>query len=482
MQPNKPVMPFATPSKKATFIDPTVSIKNGNTVVIGFKNFIGPYVNLDGRRRRDQDRQHAPTSSTTRRSSPTPVCRHQTPEVLIGDQVVIGFGAKVDGPERDRRLTDSASKPTSIGANALIDGATIEPGAIVSPLARVGPGVTVPPGFRVLPGANVTTDAEASNPTLGHGRAGDVVRRRDDQVDAFGKRVAGGRLRHALPGQLGHRCESGRQPDLSAGSTTATWPRFVGPTCNPARRRLRSSRPRAGPEFLSPRQGLVGVQLSQFPGPDHRQESIIDMRAWQAAHHLGRANAIRADQGQPITIGSIAKTGRHVTINSPLGGTLTIGQNLRTGLERGDPQRPGVNAKIGDNVKIESGAVVVQTSIGSQLNRRPRSLPGQFDLPRQHASFPPRRFTSTTSSRDTCSGDDGPLLGWPRNMLPRVEPRRPTPELATASDDSLAGCSEFLESGGFVGKISKILSKLLTLKASMITGRRQQSRICPFTS
>ena len=41
-------MPFATPSKKATYIDPTVSIENGNTVVIGFQNFIGPYVNLNG--------------------------------------------------------------------------------------------------------------------------------------------------------------------------------------------------------------------------------------------------------------------------------------------------------------------------------------------------------------------------------------------------------------------------------------------------
>ena len=55
----------------------------------------------------------------------------------------------------------------SIGANAEIDGATIEPGAIVSPLARVGPDVTVPTGYRVLPGANVSTDAEASNPALG---------------------------------------------------------------------------------------------------------------------------------------------------------------------------------------------------------------------------------------------------------------------------------------------------------------------------
>ena len=41
VSPNTPVMPFGTPSKKATYIDPTVSVTNGNMVVIGYQNFIG---------------------------------------------------------------------------------------------------------------------------------------------------------------------------------------------------------------------------------------------------------------------------------------------------------------------------------------------------------------------------------------------------------------------------------------------------------
>ena len=85
---------------------------------------------------------------------------------MIGGSVVIGFGATVLGPSTIGSYSGT-SKPVSIGANALIDGATIEPGAIVSPLARVGPGVTVPSGYMVLPGADVTTNAEASNPKLG---------------------------------------------------------------------------------------------------------------------------------------------------------------------------------------------------------------------------------------------------------------------------------------------------------------------------
>ena len=59
------------------------------------------------------------------------------PVILIGDQVVIGFGAKVLGPSTIG-ADDAGAKPTSIGQNAEIDGATIEPGAIVSPLGESG--------------------------------------------------------------------------------------------------------------------------------------------------------------------------------------------------------------------------------------------------------------------------------------------------------------------------------------------------------
>ena len=82
---------------------------------------------------------------------------------------------------------------------------------------------------------------------------------------------------------------------------------------------------KSAPEFLSPRRGLVASVLSKFPARITGGVQI-DMKAGQAAHRLGRANAIRADQGQPIVIGSIAHTGHRVTINSPLGGQLAIGQ------------------------------------------------------------------------------------------------------------------------------------------------------------
>ncbi len=72
----------------------------------------------------------------------------------------------------------------------------------------------------------------------------------------------------------------------------------------------------------------------------------VSMRMGQLAHCLGRANAIRADEGQPITIGSIAHTGSHVTINSPLGGTLAIGNNFRAGTRAVILGGPNVDARL----------------------------------------------------------------------------------------------------------------------------------------
>ena len=283
--------------------------------------------------------------------------------MLIGNQVVIGFGAAVTGPSTIGAY-DSASKPTSIGANAVIDGATIEPGAIVSPLARVGPGVTVPSGFKVLPGANVTTDAEASKPALGM-----VVPVTSSDVTTIKSTLSENEslttgYAQLYQGNSATGASPGANPTLG-GINNGNLSTIRGANLDPGPSSASFETSKSGPQFLTPHQGLVGTILGNFPARITGKVEI-NMRAWQAALHLGRANAIRADQGQPIVIGSIARTGPHLTINSPLGGTLTIGQGLRTGAHVVLLSGPGVNAKLGDDVKIGSGAVVVQTSLGSQ--------------------------------------------------------------------------------------------------------------------
>jgi carbonic anhydrase/acetyltransferase-like protein (isoleucine patch superfamily) len=361
VRPNLPVMPFATPSKKASFIDPTVNIQNGNSVIVGFQDFIGPYAQLDGRRgaikigNSSDVLDNAAIIANPGRRGPASV-------VSIGDQVVIGFGATVLGPSAIGAFY-SASEPTAIGAGALIDGATIEAGAIVSPRARVGPGVTVPSGYRVLPGMKVTTNSEASDPKLGM-----VVPVKSSDLATIKKTLSQNQslatgYSQLFQGSSATGANPGANPTLGGiNNGNLANVSGIGQEPGPASASFEPSK--SAPQFLSPQQGLVGVLVNTFPGRMTGQVAV-SMRVSELAQALGRANAIRADQGQPITIGSIDHTGFHVTINSPLGGTLKIGKDFRAGARAVILGGPNVHAKIGDNVTIGKRAVIDRTSLGN---------------------------------------------------------------------------------------------------------------------
>jgi carbonic anhydrase/acetyltransferase-like protein (isoleucine patch superfamily) len=361
IHPNTPVMPFATPTKKASYLDPTVHIKNGHAVVISYQSYIAPYVTLDARHRGAIKIGAGSDVLDSAQVIANPAPGHRASEVLIGDQVSIGYGATILGPSTIGGY-ESEAKPTQVGAGALIDAATIEPGAIVSPRARVGPGVTVPSGFRVLPGKNVTTDAQASNPKLGM-----VVRVSSSDTASLKQTLTASQglaagYTNLYQGNSATGVNPGANPAIGGinngnlatvlGASQSPGPSFVAGTM------------KVGPQFLTPHQGLVSSLLANFPA---RITGLaqFNMRPLVLSHHLGRANSIRADLGQPIAIASIARTGLHVTINSPPGGKLSIGQNLRAGSGAIILGGPNATARIGDNVTIGSDAVVQQTSLGS---------------------------------------------------------------------------------------------------------------------
>ncbi len=245
----------------------------------------------------------------------------------------------------------------------MIDDATIEPGAIVSPLARVGPGVTVPSGYRVLPGMDVTTDAEASQPALGmvvKVTSSDTSTLKQVLTDSQG--LAAG-YTSLYQGGSATGANIGGNPTIG-GVYNGYLPGVEGASLSPGPSYVAGTK-KVGPEFVTPQGYLIGSLLHNFPARVVGQVEFRDQRSWQVALHLGRANSIRADEGQPISIGSIGHTGLHVTINSPLGGTLTIGEDFHAGTGAVILGGPGVNAKIGDDVAVGAGAVVVQTSLGS---------------------------------------------------------------------------------------------------------------------
>jgi len=359
-------MPYGTPSKVATFIDPAAQINNGYAVIVGGPDFIAPYASLNahgGIIKIGDDSvilDNASIVANTVHAHTAPA-----PQVLIGNGVLVLYGAQIIGPSTIGSYGSSAA-PTEIGPGAVIDQATVEPGAIVSALARVGPGVTVPSGYVVLPGKYVTTNAEASDPALGFVRLattsdlsgissklsanlalaygyGQLYQGQSATGASFGIATS---VTTVFNGDLSTVEGVGAEP----GSATATTPYLPAGT---------------SPKFESPHQGLVSVTLNNFPARITGAVTI-DERTGQVAHALGRSNTIRADMGGTIKIDSIGSTGKGVTINA-LSGALTIGQNFIAGSNATILGSSTSTAKIaiGDNVTIGNAAVVEGTSLGS---------------------------------------------------------------------------------------------------------------------
>jgi carbonic anhydrase/acetyltransferase-like protein (isoleucine patch superfamily) len=361
IHPNTPIVAFATPSKKAGFIDSSVQIEGGQTVIVGFRSYIAPFASLNGSGGAIKIGDLSDILDSAILVA-NPHHRFHLPQLLIGDDVSIGYGAKILGPSTIGGYA-SAAQPTAIGANAVIDSATIQPGAIVSPLAHVGPGVTVPSGYRVLPGVDVTTEAQASNPKLGM-----VVPVTSSDTSAVKQQLSQSTSLAAGYAQLyqgnsATGANPGANPTIS-GINNGYLPNIEGASLEPGPSSASFEPSKIGPAFVSPNQGPVRALLSNFPGRIIGQ-AIFDMKAGNLVMHLGRANSIRADEGQPITIASIMRTGPHVTINSPLGGTLTIGRDFRAGHRAVILGGPSVNTRIGDDVNVGAGAVLDRTSLGS---------------------------------------------------------------------------------------------------------------------
>ncbi len=366
VRPNTPVLPYGTASKLATYIDPTAHIINGYAVIVGAPSFIAPYATLNahgGIIKIGSGTDILDNASVV--ANPLHPHTAPAPQVLIGDHVLVLYGAQILGPSTIGAYGASA-QATEIGQGALIDQANIKPGAIVSALARVGPGVTVPSGYRVLPGKNVTTNAEASDPALGM-----VVRVTSSDLNNINSQLTANQsLATGYNTLYQGQSATGASPGVAAtvaGIDNGNLAAVEGANSQPGSPTASTAYlpPGTGPKFPSPNQGLVTGLLSNFPARV-TGAVVFNERAGEVAQRLGRSNSIRADLGQPITIGSIGHTGTGVTINSPSGGQLTIGQNFVAGNGAtilGDSSTTKV--VIGDNVTIGNGAVASGTSLGS---------------------------------------------------------------------------------------------------------------------
>jgi carbonic anhydrase/acetyltransferase-like protein (isoleucine patch superfamily) len=384
IRPNTPVLPYGEANKKATYIDTAVHIQNGKHIFLGFQDYVGPYANLNatsGFIKMGNAGFIGDNSAIV--SDPHIQAVNPTTSIIIGDNVYIGYNATVYGPSQIGGFGASLGKATEIGPGALIDGATISPGAIVGALARVGPGVTVPGTVEVKPGVNITTNAEASDPSLGYVESiipadqSNLVKLLANSkllAQGYATLYQGQAATGVSPGvavsppnngNLAIVSGAGYEPvytlaqSTSSGNLTTVQAATLAPTVSAA-----TSAPTNSPTFLSHKGKQLPAQISDFPARV-TGETNFKFRAHQAAARLGRSNSIAADQGQPINIAAITRTGRGVSINSPLGGGLTIGQGLQaqTGvvLLGGDSS----TFVIGDDVTLGANSVVSQSSLGA---------------------------------------------------------------------------------------------------------------------
>lgn len=366
VRPNTPVLPFGAATKTATFIDPSVRIVNGNHIIIGTKTYLAPFAHLSAKTGFIKIGTNSAVLDNVIINSNPSNARRPTTDVIIGDSVQIDYGAMVFGSALIGAF-GSEAKPTEIGPNAVINGATVQPGAVVGALAYVGPGVVIPAGYFVLPGASITTQAEATDPAFG---------KVEKTVPAtiLSNLKSSLTLNADLAAGYTNLYQGNSSTGVNPGSATATasagpfngfLPNVEGASPEPGSSFVPGEpSTRVGPSFPSPTHGAVQGLLFNFRARVIGQV-VFGQVAKVVNSVLGGANSIRADEGQPITIGSITQTGNNVTITSPLSGNLTIGQNFVAGNGAVILGGPTVKAVIGDNVNIGAGAVVSQSSIGS---------------------------------------------------------------------------------------------------------------------
>jgi carbonic anhydrase/acetyltransferase-like protein (isoleucine patch superfamily) len=365
VSPNLPVLPYPTQSKLATFIDPTTRIVNGYAVIVGAPGFIGPYSTRNAHGGIIKiGSSSAILDNASIVANPTHPHTASAPQVLIGDHVLVSYGAQILGPSTVGAY-GSPSRPTEIGPGAIIDEADIEQGAIVSPLARVGPGVTVPSGFMVLTGKDVTTDAEAADPAFGK-----VVAITSIDLSAI-TTILTANLSLATGYNTLFQGQSATGTDLFVPSKVSgvflgNLTTIEGTSAEPDSPTASTPFLPAGasPKFLTPHLVLVPRALPQFTarvvGSVQFNQSAAGVK-----NHLGRSNSIRADMGGPIVVGSIGHTGLGVTINALSAGQMTIGQNFVAG--NNATILGGISKTtmaIGNNVTIGNGSVVEGTSLG----------------------------------------------------------------------------------------------------------------------
>ncbi|GAX37713.1 carbon dioxide concentrating mechanism protein [Nodularia sp. NIES-3585] len=347
---NLPICPSTAPSASASFVDPTAMINNHTNVTLGEKVYVAPFAQLNatnapisiGADSNVQDQVKITASGTG---------------VQIGERVILAHMAVVKGAAKigtqgsTGPFTDpvtnaqfsNTNPETFLAFNCEIDGATIQRNTVVNFLSRVGPGVTLPAGKVVLPGKNITTNLQANSGILG--KVANLT-----QADVA--------LMEGII-EVNEAFAQGYTELARADLTNVTGINYAPTTF-----------------FNSgglPEIGGIPTRDPSYPnriiGNITFQDSLTTLN-----HNLGNSISLRADEGEPFNVGSIAGMANDVVFHALETTSLTLGNGVGYGpraLVHGGRQvvngvANGPETSIGDAVGLGPNSVIFRSSIGNR--------------------------------------------------------------------------------------------------------------------
>ncbi|BAY37747.1 carbon dioxide concentrating mechanism protein CcmM [Nostoc sp. NIES-2111] len=362
---NLPICPSTAPSTSASFLDPTAVIKNPANITLGEKVYVAPFAELDA------------TNGSISIAADSNVQDQvkiiaSAPGVQIGERVIMAHMAVVKGGARvgtqgsTGPFTDpvtnaqfsNTTPETFLAFNCEIDGATVERNTVVNFLARVGPGVTLPAGKVVLPGKNVTTNLEANSGLLG--KVANLT-----QADVA--------LMEGII-EVNEAFAKGYTDLARADSTNVTGINYA-------------------PATIFNSGGLPQIGGIATRDPNYRNRIIGNLTFQDSLatlnHKLANRISLRADEGEPFNVGSIAGMANDVVFHALETTSLTLGNGVGYGpraLVHGGRQvvngaANGPETSIGDAVGLGPNSVIFRASIGNRSAIGQRSAVFNSTLP-----------------------------------------------------------------------------------------------------
>lgn len=347
---NLPICPSTAPSESASFVDPTATIINPTNITLGEKVYVAPFAQLDA--------TNAPISIAADSNAQDQVkITASGTGVEIGERVIMAHMAVVKGAAKigtqgsTGPFTDTVTNTqfsntvpeTFLAFNCEIDGATIERNTVVNFLARVGPGVTLPAGKVVLPGKNVTTNVQATSGSLGK-----VVNLTQADVALMQGII-----------EVNEAFAKGYTDLARADLTNLTGINYA-------------------PVTFFNSGGLPQIGGTPTRDPNYRNRIIGNLTFQDSLatlnHKLANRISLRADEGEPFNVGSIAGMANDVVFHALETTSLTLGNGVGYGpraLVHGGRQvvngvANGPETSIGDAVGLGPNSVIFRASIGNR--------------------------------------------------------------------------------------------------------------------